>query len=34
LVRRLDPDSKDAARESVSKALKGRKKNKGHKLGG
>lgn len=34
LVRRLDPDSKDAARESVSKALKGRKKNKGRKLGG
>lgn len=33
LVRRLDPDAKESARESVSKALKSRKKNKGRKLG-
>jgi derlin-1 len=34
LVRRFDPDAKkDAAKESVSKALKARKRNKGRKLG-
>ena len=35
LVRRLDPDAqRDASRESISKALKDRKRKKGRKLGG
>ena len=33
LSRRLDPDAKDAGKESVSKALKARKRNKGRRLG-
>jgi derlin-1 len=33
LSRRFDPDAKDAGKESLSKALKQRKRNKGRKLG-